>query len=188
MSKSINSKYSISKTNRTKSNSNSSKYDVNKSISYKPNQKKNQSTKKYVRSKVTYTDKLQTTKAMQDKLKNYSRVESVDTVPLKTHIRYVTWKNGKQRFCLGGFLIEKHEEYVKLTNNSLNWCVQKKHYENDKLLWKTVFFKNKNYKSDKEIINKQKRDLNDYKKLIQKLEKENKILRQKLNIGNMRII
>ena len=169
-------------------NSKSISFKQKKFQNQKQKQKQNQSKNKYNRPKETYTDKLQTTKAMQEKLKNYSRVESVDTVPLKTHIRYVTWKNGKKRFCLGGFLIEKHEEYVKLTNNSLNWCVQKNHYENNKLVWKTVFFKNKSYKSDKEIINKQKRDLNDYKKLIQKLEKENKILRQKLNIGNMRII
>ena len=158
---------------------------MSKSIQFKQNNYKKKTS--YNRPKETYTDMLQTTKKMQEKLQNYSRVESIDTVPLKTHIRYVTWKNGKQRFCLGGFLIEKHEDYIKLTNNSLNWCVQKKHYENDKLLWKTVFFKNKNYKSDKEIINKQKRDIINYKKFIAKLERENKILRQKLNIGNFRI-
>ena len=145
---------------------------------------------KYNRPKKTFTDQLQTTKAMKEKLKNYERVDDIDKVPLRTHLRYVTWKDGKQRFCLGGFLIEKHKDYVKLTNNSFHWSVQKIHYDNKKKpLFKTVFFSVISYKNrNKEVVIKQQKELEKYKMEIEKLKKENNILRKKLGIGNIKII
>ena len=50
------------------------------------------------------TDNLQNTKSMKEKLKNYVRVENIDDVPLNTHVRYITWKDGVQKFRLGGLL------------------------------------------------------------------------------------
>ena len=58
----------------------------------------------YQRPKKTYTDTLQTNKAMQDKLSNYIQAEEIEDVNISTHVRYVTLKDGQQRFCLGGLL------------------------------------------------------------------------------------
>ena len=108
----------------------------------------------YSRPRKTFTDTLQSTQAMKEKLKYYVRVDDVDDVSLGTHVRYVTWKDGKQRFCLGGLLKEKHSKYVKLSNNSFHWSVQKRHYNNKKdVVFKTVFFRvlSKSERSKREL-------------------------------------
>ena len=96
----------------------------------------------YTRPKKTFTDTLQSTQAMREKLKNYVKVKDIDTVPIGTHVRYVTWKNGKQRFCLGGLLTEINIPYVKLSNGSFYWSAQKQHFnDNKEVIFKTVFFR-----------------------------------------------
>tara|TARA_Y100000590_G_scaffold202423_1_gene229909 strand:+ start:2140 stop:2817 length:678 start_codon:yes stop_codon:yes gene_type:complete len=96
----------------------------------------------FIRPKITLTDTLQSTSAMREKLKNYIRVNNIDDVRLGTHVRYVTWKNGKQRFCLGGILKEVHSAYVKLANKSFHWSVQKQHFDNNRtIIFNTVFFR-----------------------------------------------
>lgn len=84
---------------------------------------------KYDRPQITYTDTLQTNASMKEKLQNYERVEDIEDVPLNTHVRYVTIKDGKQRFCLGGFLIKIHKKYVILSNGRQSWSVQRYHWE-----------------------------------------------------------
>ena len=57
------------------------------------------------RPTTTYTDTLQNKKAMQEKLKNYERVDDIEDVSINTHVRYVTLdKTKKQVFRLGGLL------------------------------------------------------------------------------------
>ena len=57
------------------------------------------------RPKTTYTDTLQNKQAMQEKLKNYRRVDDIEDVAINTHVRYVTLdKEQKQVFRLGGLL------------------------------------------------------------------------------------
>ena len=87
------------------------------------------STTKYDRPEVTFTDTLQTNAAMKEKLENYTRVDDIDDVNLETHVRYVTLKDGKQRFCLGGILKKIHSKYVILSNGSVTWSVQRYHWE-----------------------------------------------------------
>ena len=129
---------------------------------------KNLKDSNYNRPVKTYTDTLQTTQAMKEKLKNYDKVDNVDDVPLGTHVRYVTWKNGKQRFCLGGLLKEKHSKYVKLSNNNFHWSVQKQHFDNShRVIFNTVFFRVKSKN-------------NSYLDRIKQLEEQNKILQQQL--------
>ena len=96
----------------------------------------------------TLTDSLQTKAGMREKLKNYRRVEDIDDVPLNTHVRYVTLKNKKQRFCLGGLLKRKHSKYVVLSNGSFTWSVQRYHWAEDSSqdddsepVFETVFFR-----------------------------------------------
>ena len=89
---------------------------------------------RYKRPHTTYTDTLQNKDAMLKKLKKYKRVENIDDVRFRTHVRYVTLnREKKQRFCVGGLLIKKHEKYVKLSNGKYCWCVQRYHYTDDKI-------------------------------------------------------
>ena len=68
------------------------------------------------RPKTTYTDTLQNKKAMQEKLKNYERVDEIEDVSINTHVRYVTLdKDKKQVFRLGGLLKRIHSKYVTLS-------------------------------------------------------------------------
>ena len=76
---------------------------------------------------------------------NYERVEDIDDVPLSTHVRYVTFKDEQQRFCLGGLLTKKHSKYVVLSNGTFSWSVQRYHWkksnEGDEPDFETVFFR-----------------------------------------------
>lgn len=97
------------------------------------------------RPKTTYTDTLQNKAAMQEKLKNYKRVDDIDDVPINTHVRYVTLdKEHKQVFRLGGLLKKIHSKYVQLSNGTYTWSVQRYHYKNDtdeEPMFETVFFR-----------------------------------------------
>ena len=100
---------------------------------------------KYNRPKEgTFTDTLQTKQKMAEKLENYVRVDDIDDVSLNTHVRYVTLKDGKQRFCLGGLLKKIHSKYVVLSNGSFTWSVQRYHWKNEtdeEPVFETAFFR-----------------------------------------------
>ena len=74
----------------------------------------------YVRPETgTYQDSIQNKKDMLEKLLNYERVDSVEDIPLKTHVRYVTLSKDaprKQVFRLGGTLEAIHPKYIQLAN------------------------------------------------------------------------
>ncbi len=133
-------------------------------------------------AKGSITDNIQNIASMKERLKNYEQVENIDNVPLGTHIRYLTLvdENGikKQKFRLGGILVKKEKDYIKLKTRDYHWSVQKKHYDKNKnVIFETIFFKKISQASiDKNVI------LN-LQKEIQQLKKENKILRQKLGIS-----
>lgn len=96
------------------------------------------------RPEVTYQDTLQNKKSMQEKLKNYERCDDIEDVPLNTHVRYVTIdKQNKQVFRLGGLLNRIHPKYVKLSNGTHQWSVQRYHYENnnEEPIFETIFFR-----------------------------------------------
>lgn len=82
------------------------------------------SDKKYVRPKTTMQEKL-TAHDIVEKLKGYSKVEDISEVPLNTHLRYFTVKDGKQEFRMGGFLHHKAnaDQYVRLSNGANSWSV-----------------------------------------------------------------
>jgi len=130
----------------------------------------------------SFTDKIQNIESMKDKLKNYEQVSNIDDVPLRTHIRYVTLvkENGvhKQKFRLGGMLIKKEKDYIKLQSKDFHWSVQKKHFDDQKnVLFETIFFKKISKGDiDKHIILQLQKE-------IKQLETENKLLRKKLGIS-----
>ena len=81
---------------------------------------------------------------MQEKLKNYERVDEIEDVSINTHVRYVTLdKDKKQVFRLGGLLKRIHSKYVTLSNGTFTWSVQRYHYDKDQEdpIFETVFFR-----------------------------------------------
>lgn len=145
----------------------------------------------FQRPKITYTDTLQNKQGMQEKLKNYERVDDIDDVPLNTHVRYVTLdKEKKQVFRLGGLLKKIHSKYVQLTNGTHIWSVQRYHYSDDQSddepLFETVFFrimsKNRQIESQKKEMQIQNQQLSDIvAQQSKEIEKLKQLLQQHLN-------
>ena len=89
----------------------------------------------------TYTSKIQNPEEIKKKLEGYKRVKDINKIPLGTHIRYITLKENRERFTLGGFLIKiEKNKYIVLTNNTVRWSVQQHHYRNEKRVFSTIFF------------------------------------------------
>jgi hypothetical protein len=124
----------------------------------------------YQRPKKTYTDTLQTNAAMKEKLKNYVQVDDIEDVNITTHVRYVTLKDGQQRFCLGGLLRKIHPKYVVLSNGTFSWSVQRYHYGNDNDSepgFETVFFRILSKQEQQQhIIEEQQKELEQLKKKL----------------------
>ena len=125
----------------------------------------------YERPKVTFTDTLQSNDKMKEKLQNYIRVDDIDDVSLNTHLRYVTLKDGEQRFCLGGLLKKKHNKYVVLSNGTFSWSVQRYHFneEDDEPIFETAFFRILSKEEQQgDLIEKQSQEIEKLKKLLGK--------------------
>ena len=130
----------------------------------------------YNRPEITYTDTLQNNTKMAEKLQGYERVFDISDVSKNTHVRYVTLKEGKQRFCLGGLLkFNDDPRFVILSNGRHQWSVQRHHFkkpykDGDKPIFDTVFFKAISNEEKLEKIVKEKDDLiNKLKKKLTKL-------------------
>jgi hypothetical protein len=94
----------------------------------------------------TYQDSIQNKKDMLEKLNDYERIDSIEDVPLKTHVRYVTLSKDtprKQVFRLGGILEAIHSKYIQLSNGTYKWSVQRYHYndEDEDPIFETKFWK-----------------------------------------------
>ena len=140
------------------------------------------------RQTYTYSDSLQSMDKIQEQLKGYERVDDIELVEIGTPVRYITWKYGKMRFCVGGLLVAKMPTYCKLTNykKDIQWNVKKEHQKNPndkKDIFKTIFYKRCfNTHQDEEGGNQednevdlimQTKDINRfYKKLKKKEERE----------------
>ena len=153
------------------------------------------------RQTYTYSDSLQSMDKIQEQLKGYERVEDIDTIEIGTPVRYITWKYGKMRFCVGGLLIAKLPTYCKLTNykKDIQWNVKKEHQKNPqdkKDVFKTIFYKrcfnasnqeggdanegdNKNENEELSGI-MQTTDINNFYKKLEKKEKREKWLRNNI--------
>ena len=137
-------------------------------------------TNNYSRPETTYQDTLQNKKSMLEKLENYERVDNIEDVGLKTHVRYVTLHNEtrQQVFRLGGLLEEIHPKYVKLSNGEFTWSVQRYHYSEDPsesepifetAFWRIVSKEDLLYKK----IEEQHDEIQDLKEQINELKQEN---------------
>tara|TARA_B100000575_G_C23143146_1_gene665923 strand:- start:8441 stop:8911 length:471 start_codon:yes stop_codon:yes gene_type:complete len=141
-------------------------------------------TNKYDRPKETYQDTLQNKKSMLEKLENYERVENIEEVPIKTHIRYVTLHNEtkKQIFRVGGILEAVHPKYILLSNGEFKWSVQRYHYCDDasteEPVFETVYWR-KLSKEEQVTIQKNElqEQLNDLEQRYNELLEENQKLK-----------
>tara|TARA_B100001989_G_C24494261_1_gene441309 strand:+ start:442 stop:918 length:477 start_codon:yes stop_codon:yes gene_type:complete len=131
-------------------------------------------THKYDRPEETYQDTLQNKTAMLEQLENYERIENIEDIPLKTHIKYVTLhsETRKQVFRVGGTLERINPKYILLSNGEFKWSVQRYHYCDDasteEPVFETVFWR---------LISKEER-LNIK---LEELQEENNALKEKLN-------
>ena len=153
------------------------------------------------RQTFTYSDSLQSMDKIQEQLKGYERVEDVDDIEIGTPVRYITWKYGKMRFCVGGLLIAKLPTYCKLTNykKDIQWNVKKEHQKNPqdkKDVFKTIFYKRCFNAPNQEGEDKegdggegeneeiggimQTTDINKFYKKLEKKEKREKWLRENI--------
>lgn len=125
----------------------------------------------YKRPETTLTDTLQTNSEMTKKLVNYIRVDDIEDININTHVRYVTLKEGHQRFCLGGLIKKIHSKYVVLSNGTFSWSVQRYHWDDESKepVFVTVFFRllSKSEQQEK-IIEDQKKELETLRKLTHK--------------------
>ena len=83
---------------------------------------------------------------IKEQLKGYEKVDNIELIEVGTPVRYITWKYGKMRFCVGGLLVAKLPTYCKLTNfkKDIQWNVKKEHQKNPrdkKDIFKTIFYK-----------------------------------------------
>lgn len=93
----------------------------------KKTSKKNKSTKSgYERPKTTFTDNLDK-EEVEKKLEDYQKVEDLTQVPLGTHLRYFTKKDGELVFRMGGVLKRNSDlpKFIILKNAvGVEWSVQ----------------------------------------------------------------
>lgn len=86
----------------------------------------------YKRPEKTYTELL-TKEDIKAKLADYEKVDNVDFIPKNMHVRYYIPSKedpNKMKFCVGGFIKSKHEEYIVFSQTIFGkgktWSVQKK--------------------------------------------------------------
>ena len=109
------------------------------------------------------------------KLEDYSRVKTSEIfkIPIGTHIRYFTInpKTGEKQFRLGGNLTKYGEngEYIVCSNGTFSWSVQ---------LSNSIIYKKLSIAELKE--NQKKNEIDDSKKEMTNLIKENKELKKML--------
>ena len=126
----------------------------------------------YERPEKTFQDTLQTDEAMLEKLAGYEEVDEPSQIEYSTHTRYITFKDGFAKFCLGGLLKRVMPEYVVFSNGSLSWSVQKEYFDEKtkESLGKTRFFK---------YINKDERNsliIQEQQSELEKLKQQNEQL------------
>jgi len=126
----------------------------------------------YKKTTKSYQDKLSPDE-IKKKLEEYKQVDNIKNVSLNSHLRYFSFnpKTGKKQFRLGGFLTKIDKDYVILSNGTLSWSVQINH---------SVFFQKLTFSDLKQELTE--KISNKYEKKIEKLNEENKNLRDTLKI------
>ena len=127
----------------------------------------------YERPKTTYQDTLQTDEAMLEKLAGYEEVTMPEHIEYRCHTRYIMYKDGKPKFCLGGLMMRVYPEYVVMSNGSLTWSVQRDYFDKEGNSYgKTRFFKYVNKDTRNQMV------IQEQQGEIERLRQENERLKQ----------
>ena len=129
--------------------------------------------KKYERPNKTYQDSL-SNQDIKEKLKDYKKVDNINTVSIGTHIRYFTIdsKTEEKQFRLGGTLtrVDPEGRFIVLGNGTLSWSVQ---------VPNTIFYQKMSESEYKEELKKElKKEITKEEKLY--VNDDNEILKKEL--------
>jgi hypothetical protein len=132
----------------------------------------------YDRPKTTYQDTLQTDEAMMEKLAGYEEVDMPEHIEYRCHTRYIIFKDGQPKFCLGGLMMRVFPDYVVMSNGTLTWSVQREYFDKSGNSYgKTRFFKYVSKDTrNKMVIEEQQNE-------IEKLRLENEALKKQQKVG-----
>jgi hypothetical protein len=132
----------------------------------------------YERPATTYQDTLQTDEAMLEKLAGYEEVTMPEHIEYRSHTRYITYKDGQPKFCLGGLMMRVYPEYVVMSNGTVTWSVQREYFDKSgESFGKTRFFKYINKDTRNQMV------INEQQSEIEKLRLENESLKQRQSQG-----
>ena len=131
----------------------------------------------YDRPKQTYQDTLQTNEAMMQNLAGYEEIEDAAELEAGNDVRYITYKDIKPKFCLGGTIKRVFPEYVVFSNSRLTWSVQCEYFNQrtGTSLGKTQFFRKITKEIKNEMVIQCQQDE------IVKLREEKEALERRLN-------
>jgi hypothetical protein len=131
----------------------------------------------YDRPKQTYQDTLQTNEAMMQNLAGYEEIEDAAELEAGNDVRYITYKDIKPKFCLGGTIKRVFPEYVVFSNSRLTWSVQCEYFNQrtGESLGKTQFFRKITKEIKNEMVIQCQQDE------IVKLREEKEALERRLN-------
>lgn len=139
----------------------------------------NSANSNYKRPEITYTDTLQTKELIREKLKGYVKVDNIEHVSLKTHVRYIIFdkKSSSWKFRTGGIIAKTHPKYIVLANgNKQSWSVQREvEVDDGESIYETQFYKVLSIEQRNEM--KFREQLEE----IRKLKDENKLLKKNIN-------
>ena len=132
----------------------------------------------YERPATTYQDTLQTDEAMLEKLAGYEEVTMPEHIEYRAHTRYITYKDGQPKFCLGGLMMRVYPEYVVMSNGTVSWSVQREYFnKSGESFGKTRFFKYINKDTRNQMV------IDEQQSEIEKLRLENESLKQRQSQG-----
>lgn len=113
----------------------------------------------YVKTGLSKTDKNQNHAYIKKVLQNYTLIKDLDRETDNTHVRYITFSNGKHRFRYGGFLVKIAQKYVVISNGKFTWSVQRYHFnKNKEVIFETQFYKLKTVSALKDEYKKLKKE------------------------------
>jgi hypothetical protein len=133
----------------------------------------------YKRPEITYTDTLQTKELIKEKLKGYVKVDNIDDVSPKTHVRYIIFDRNSNswKFRTGGVIAKTHKKYIVLANgNNQSWSVQREvEVDDGDNIYETQFYKVLSIEQRNEM------KLREQLEEIRKLKDENRQLKKNIN-------
>jgi len=105
---------------------------------------------------------------IKEELKNYVEIDIIFHIIPGTLIKYITLKDNKESFYLGGEYVKKGNEKIFLRKGRKTWAIQTKIRDNNNfVLYASRFFIHKdNLKEDTEDNEEKGKNIEEYEKII----------------------